>query len=124
MPELIFKGKEFVDNHHLAVPHRPLVPDPAKGIGVTNSLVRRVSQHRAGEAEGFTERYNVNRLVCYEQYNDPRDAIAREKQLKRWRREKKEALINAMNPKWEDLGQSVLGLGPAPADNSTWPNAS
>lgn len=84
-------------------------------IGVTNSLVRRVSQHRAGEVEGFTERYNVNRLVYYERFNEPRDAIAREKQLKRWRRDKKESLINAMNLTWEDLGQSVLGLGPAPA---------
>ena len=84
-------------------------------IGVTNSLVRRVHQHRSGDVSGFTERYNLNRLVYYEQYNDPRDAIAREKQLKRWRREKKEALIGKMNPTWEDLAESVLGLGSAPA---------
>ena len=84
-------------------------------IGVTNSLVRRVHQHRSGDVSGFTERYNLNRLVYYEQYNDPRDAIAREKQLKRWRREKKEFLIGKMNPTWEDLAESVLGLGSAPA---------
>ncbi|MDD5678402.1 MAG: GIY-YIG nuclease family protein [Kiritimatiellae bacterium] len=84
-------------------------------IGVTNSLVRRVHQHRSGDVAGFTERYNLNCLVYYEQYNDPRDAIAREKQLKRWRREKKEALIGKMNPTWMDLAESVLGLGSAPA---------
>ena len=77
-------------------------------IGVTNSLVRRVPQHRSGDVSGFTERYNLNRLVYYEQYNDPLDAIAREKQLKRWRREKKEFLIGKMNPTWEDLADSVL----------------
>ena len=83
-------------------------------IGVTNSLVRRVHQHRSGDVSGFTERYNLNRLVYYEQYNDPRDAIAREKQLKRWRREKKETLIGKMNPTWADLAESVLGLGTTP----------
>ena len=83
-------------------------------IGVTNSLVRRVHRHRSGDVSGFTERYNLNRLVYYEQHNDPRDAIAREKQLKCWRRAKKEALIGKMNPTWEDLAESVLGLGAAP----------
>ncbi|MDD5677264.1 MAG: GIY-YIG nuclease family protein [Kiritimatiellae bacterium] len=84
-------------------------------IGVTNSMLRRVHQHRSGGVSEFTERYDLNRLVDYEQYNDPRDAIAREKQLKRWRREKKEALIGKMNPTWADLAASVLGLGSAPA---------
>ncbi|MDD5679393.1 MAG: GIY-YIG nuclease family protein [Kiritimatiellae bacterium] len=84
-------------------------------IGVTNSMVRRVHQHLSGGVSGFTERYNLNRLVDYAQHNDPRDAIAREKQLKRWRREKKEALIGKMNPTWADLAASVLGLGSAPA---------
>lgn len=84
-------------------------------IGVTNSLVRRVHEHQSGDMPGFTERYNLNRLVYYEQYNAPQDAIAREKQLKRWRREKKDALINEMNPTWEDLAESVLGLVSAPA---------
>ena len=84
-------------------------------IGVTNSLVRRIHQHRSGDVQGFTERYNLNRLVYYEQYNDPRDAIAREKQLKRWRRDKKNALIKKTNPTWADLAENVLGLGSAPA---------
>jgi putative endonuclease len=83
-------------------------------IGVTNSLMRRVSQHRAGEMPGFSKRYNTNRLVYYERFNDVRDAIAREKQLKGWSRGKKEGLINSMNPKWTDLGVTILGLGSAP----------
>ena len=57
--------------------------------GITNSLVRRVWQHQNGETEGFTKTYKVNRLVYYECFNDPRDAIAREKEIKGWRREKK-----------------------------------
>ena len=79
-------------------------------VGVTNSLVRRIHQHRMGELPGFTERYNLKRFVYFESFNDPRDAIAREKQLKRWRREKKDALIEKMNPSWADLAESVLGM--------------
>jgi putative endonuclease len=82
---------------------------------VTNSLMRRVSQHRQGEIPGFSKRYSTNRLVYYEQFNDVRDAIAREKQLKGWSRKKKDALINTRNPEWTDLGASVLGLGDAPS---------
>ena len=84
-------------------------------IGVTNSLMRRVSRHRAGEIPGFSQRYNTNRLMYYEQFNDVRDAIAREKQLKRWSRSKKETLINGLNPKRADLGVTVLGLAEAPS---------
>src|SRR5438270_5389150 len=60
-------------------------------IGVTNNLERRVSQHQRKEIKGFTRTYKVDRLVYYESYNDPRDAIAREKEIKGWRREKKNA---------------------------------
>ena len=61
--------------------------------GITNSLMRRVSQHQNSEIEGFTKTYKVNRLVYYERYDDPRDAIAREKEIKGWRRAKKNALV-------------------------------
>src|ERR1051325_226554 len=71
--------------------------------GITNSLVRRVWQHQKAEIEGFTRAYRVNRLVYYERFNDPRDAIAREKEIKGWRREKKNALVETMNAKWTDL---------------------
>ncbi len=92
-------------------------------IGVTNSLIRRVVQHRSGELAGFTERYNLNRLVYFERFNDPRDAIAREKQLKRWSRKKKEVLVKDMNPPWADLAVSVIGLEPMPimgGKDTTW----
>jgi putative endonuclease len=71
--------------------------------GITNSLMRRVSQHQNDKIEGFTKTYKVNRLVYYEGFNDPRDAIAREKEIKGWRREKKNLLVERMNPKWADL---------------------
>jgi len=64
--------------------------------GITNSLVRRVWQHQSGDIEGFTKTYKVNRLVYYECFDDPRTAIAREKEIKGWRRDKKNALIEKM----------------------------
>lgn len=76
--------------------------------GITNSLMRRVSQHDNGEIEGFTKTYKVNRLVYCERFNDPRDAIAREKEIKGWRREKKNELVGTMNPKWADLSQMLF----------------
>jgi putative endonuclease len=72
-------------------------------IGVTGHLERRVGEHRRDEAEGFTKRYGVHRLVYFEAFGDVRDAIAREKQLKGWRREKKVALIRKGNPGFGDL---------------------
>jgi putative endonuclease len=71
--------------------------------GITNSLVRRVWQHHHRSVEGFTKRYRLDRLVYYEIFNDPRDAIAREKEIKGWRRAKKNALVETKNPKWADL---------------------
>ena len=76
--------------------------------GITNSLMRRVWQHQNGEIEGFTKAYRVNRLVYYERFNDPRDAIAREKEIKGWRREKKNALVETKNPKWTDLSPMLF----------------
>lgn len=72
-------------------------------IGVTSNLSRRVSQHKLGELEGFTKRYHVDRLVYCEHFFDIRGAIAREKELKGWRRARKIALIEEGNPYWEDL---------------------
>jgi putative endonuclease len=76
--------------------------------GITNSLMRRVWQHQNGEVKGFTKTYKVTRLVYYERFNDPRDAIAREKEIKGWRREKKNALIERMNPQWADLSPMLF----------------
>ena len=74
-------------------------------VGVTNNLVRRMRQHREHTFAGFTARYNVHRLVWYQIFGGIWDAIAREKQLKGWRREKKIHLIESENPTWRDLSE-------------------
>jgi putative endonuclease len=78
-------------------------------IGMTNDLQRRVWEHQNGEIEGFTKQYRLTLLVYYEAFPEARAAIAREKQLKNWRRTKKDALINTMNPEWRDLSQELFG---------------
>jgi putative endonuclease len=72
-------------------------------IGVTNNLERRVYEHRNKLVAGFTARYNITVLVYFEETSDVLAAIAREKQLKGWRRERKLALIESLNPQWHDL---------------------
>jgi len=72
-------------------------------VGVTSDLSHRLSQHRSGLIEGFTKRYNLNRLLYYEHYREIGAAIRREKQIKGWARAKKEALIRSANPEWHDL---------------------
>ena len=72
-------------------------------VGVTNNLVRRVYEHKNKAVEGFTEKYNVNKLVYYDATTDVRAAIAREKQIKGWVRQKKLNLISDLNPLWRDL---------------------
>jgi putative endonuclease len=72
-------------------------------IGVTNSLKRRILEHREGRVPGFTSRYHIFRLVHFEVFTDIRNAIAREKEIKAWRREKKIRLIRSGNRTWEDL---------------------
>jgi len=71
--------------------------------GVTGQLVRRVWQHKQKRFPGFTSRYNLTRLVYYERFCYPDAAIAREKEIKSWRRSKKIQLIETMNPRWKDL---------------------
>ena len=71
--------------------------------GVTNNLERRVFQHKNDEFEGFSHDYQAHRLVWFERYSNIQTAIAREKQLKGWRREKKNRLVRMMNPEWRDL---------------------
>lgn len=74
-------------------------------VGVTDHLERRLREHREGSGNAFTARYKVTNLIYYEQYADVRVAIAREKEIKGWRREKKERLIATMNPLWLFLDQ-------------------
>ena len=71
--------------------------------GVTNDLTRRVYERRLKVVDGFTKRYNISKLVYYEDTDDVESGIAREKQIKGWRRSKKVELIEAENPKWRDL---------------------
>ena len=76
-------------------------------IGVTNDLSRRIREHKQGLLEGFTKKYQCKKLVFYEPTTNVHDALEREKQLKRWRRAKKSALIQMDNPRWQDLADEV-----------------
>jgi putative endonuclease len=72
-------------------------------IGVTNDLERRVFEHKNKLVKGFTEKYNVNKLVYFEETGDVDAALTREKEIKKWRREKKDALVTNSNPQWTEL---------------------
>jgi len=74
-------------------------------VGVTNDLERRVWEHKNKATPGFTADYNVNQLVWFEEFREVSDAIAMEKRIKGWSRAKKVALVEAMNPQWEDLSE-------------------
>ena len=81
--------------------------DGAIYIGVTNNLVRRAYEHRIKAVPGFTSKYNITQLVWFEVYDDPVSAITREKELKKWKRTWKIQLIQAENPEWKDLYESI-----------------
>jgi putative endonuclease len=74
-------------------------------VGVTNNLERRMHEHKLKLLPGFTAKYNVSRLMYFETCTDPLDAIAREKQIKGWSRQKKINLIESQNPNWDDLSK-------------------
>jgi putative endonuclease len=76
-------------------------------LGVTNDLIRRIHEHKSKAVPGFTSRYGVARLVWFEVYDDPTNAITREKDIKKWRREWKIRLIEEDNPEWLDLYVSI-----------------
>ena len=75
-------------------------------IGVTSDLTRRLYQHKSKMLKGFTEKYNVNKLVYFEETTDVLSAITREKEIKKWRRDKKDELVSSTNPKWRDLSEA------------------
>ena len=77
-------------------------------IGVTNNLIRRIYEHKNKLVDGFTKRYNLNKLVYYEEYFDIKLAISREKELKKWRREKKNKLVESTNKEWKDLSRYFI----------------
>ena len=74
-------------------------------IGVTNNLTRRLYEHKNKVIQGFTAKYNINKLVYFEETKNIQEALLREKQLKGWLRCRKENLINEMNPEWKDLSE-------------------
>jgi putative endonuclease len=76
-------------------------------IGVTSDLVRRVYEHKTKAVPGFTTKYGVDKLVLFEMYEDAATAIAREKELKKWRRDWKTRLIEEQNPNWDDLYSGI-----------------
>lgn len=76
-------------------------------VGMTNDLLRRVHEHRTHVVKGFTAKYNVHKLVYFEETSDVHAALAREKEIKKWRREKKNALVIQANPEWRDLGEDI-----------------
>ncbi|MFN7113596.1 MAG: GIY-YIG nuclease family protein [Alphaproteobacteria bacterium] len=75
--------------------------------GVTSELQKRVWQHKNKQIDGFTQKYNIGKLVYYEHTENIESAILREKQIKKWRREKKNALIRTINPEWRDLYEDL-----------------
>ena len=81
-------------------------------VGMTNDLERRVYEHKQGNKGGFTDRYRITKLVYHETTSDVRAAIEREKQLKAWRRSKKVALVDSVNPEWKDLALRWYGNTP------------
>lgn len=76
-------------------------------IGITNNLPRRVWEHKNKQVDGFTQKYHIDQLVYYEETGNVMSALEREKQLKKWRREKKVALIHQKNPDWLDLAYEL-----------------
>jgi putative endonuclease len=79
-------------------------------IGVTNDLIRRVAEHRLKSVKGLTKKYEVDKLVYFEQFDDAENAIGREKQLKKWHRAWKIRLIEEVNPNWDDLYSGIAGV--------------
>jgi putative endonuclease len=82
-------------------------------VGVTNDLERRIADHCDGRGGSFTRKYRVNTLVHVEEFQYIDEAIAREKEIKGWRRSKKDALVQASNPTWADLAESGAAKGPS-----------
>jgi putative endonuclease len=74
-------------------------------VGVTNDLHRRLYEHKNKLVRGFTEKYNIDKLVYFEETDDVKSALAREKEIKKWRREKKNNLVLSINPEWNDLSK-------------------
>jgi putative endonuclease len=91
--------------------------DKVMYVGVTSDLERRVFENKKKTIPGFTERYNVNKLVYFEETHDIYAAVAREKEIKKWRRKKKNDLVVAVNPQWKDLSEGWDEISPIGRDD-------
>lgn len=87
-------------------------------VGMTNDLNRRIYEHKTKQVSGFTEKYNLSKLVYFEETSDVRAAIAREKEIKKWRREKKNLLVVTANPEWKDLSEGWFEISPCGRDDA------
>ncbi len=88
-------------------------------VGVTNNLIRRLYEHKNKLIDGFTKKYNIGKLVYFEETSDVSAAIYREKEIKKWRREKKNSLVVSINPDWQDLSAEWFDSS-AEQDFSRW----
>ena len=77
-------------------------------VGITSNLIKRVYEHKANFVEGFTNKYKIHKLVCYEVFEEIVNAITREKQIKGWLRSRKIALVEEFNPNWDDLYKTII----------------
>lgn len=96
-------GRKRMRDHNYYVYILTNWTDEVMYIGMTNNLERRLIEHRQKKVKGFTQKYNLTKLAYYEHCHDVNAAIAREKEIKAWRREKKNRLVETLNPKWLDL---------------------
>jgi putative endonuclease len=90
-------------------------------VGLTDDLRKRISEHKAGTFDGFTKKYNINRLMYFETISAPKTAELREEQIKKYRREKKIALFLKSNPEWRDLSPEIFqSIGAGRYDREVW----
>ena len=101
------------DPTHSPLPHGAVILNGVLYIGIRRDLQKRIFQHKWKEDYGFTARYNCDRLVWFESHDEVAKAITREKELKGWRRARKIALIESMNPAWTDLSREWYDYEPA-----------
>ena len=98
-----------MDQYHPCVYILTNKPRGVMYTGVTSNLTRRLWQHKHKQIDGFTKKYNADRLVWYETHSEIYAAITREKQIKKWNRDWKIELIESVNPKWKDRSDEILG---------------
>ena len=116
MPRLASSGTSYTGRRPIRAYYVYIVTSVNRKVmyvGVTNNLENRIAQHRGGTGSAFTSRYRVDTLVHAEEYQYVEDAIAREKEIKGWRRSKKDAGVEATNPSWANLLETSAVIDPS-----------